>query len=48
MFGNDMIKQDIRTSLLKTYTKIEKTVKIKSKGINYLLQLYGEDIPQML
>lgn len=48
MFGNEMIKQDIRTSLLKTYTKIEREAKVKSKGINYLLMLYGEDIPQML
>ena len=48
MFGNDLLKQDVRTQLLRTHAKIDRELKVKSKGINYLLALYGEDIPQML
>lgn len=34
--------------LLSSYTNIEKSLKLKSKAINYLLGLFGEDITKML
>ncbi|CDW79816.1 UNKNOWN [Stylonychia lemnae] len=48
MFGNDLIKQNMRNQLLGSYSRVEKQLKVKSKSIKYLLDLYGEDIPKML
>lgn len=45
MFGNDLIKQNMRNQLLGSFSKIEKDLKVKSKSIKYLLSLFGEDIP---
>ena len=48
LIGDGIIKQDLRMQLLATYSKIEKELKTKSKAINYLLSLFGENVPQML
>ena len=44
LFGVELIKEDIRTQLLKTYARLENTtagVKVKQpKSLHYLLQLY--------
>lgn len=34
--------------LLSVYANIDKNIKVKSKAINYLLGLFGEDIAKML
>eukprot|EP00347_Sterkiella_histriomuscorum_P016192 403354133 len=48
MFGNDMMKQNMRNQLLGAYSRVDKTLRVKSSSIKYLLSLYGEDIPKML
>lgn len=48
LFGTEMVKQSLKNQLLQSFTKIEREIKVKSRSINYLMQLYGEDIPQML
>ena len=43
--GTDLIREDVKTRLLETYTRMEREFKVKSKAIHYLLLLYGENIP---
>ncbi len=40
--------QDLRMQLLNLYTDIEKAIKVKSRAVNHLLMLFGEDVPKML
>jgi len=46
--GLEMMLRDIRSELLKVYTRIEKNIKNRPKSVFYLLALFGEDVPKML
>lgn len=52
MFGVEMVKENIRSQVLRTYARLEQQGKVKQpKSLHYLLQLYRtnkEDVPQML
>jgi hypothetical protein len=42
LFGIDLIKEDMRTQLLRTYARLSEHAKIKQpKSLHYLLQLYS-------
>lgn len=51
MFGIEILKEDIRSQLLRGYAKLEPKIP-KPKSLHYLLQLYkspdSPSIPQML
>lgn len=43
MFGIDIVKEDIRNHLIRTYSKLENRNKINQpKSLHYLLQLYKD------
>jgi hypothetical protein len=55
LFGVEMVKEDIRTQVLRAYARLEQQAKVKQpKSLHYLLSLYQQDdgtqadVPQML
>jgi hypothetical protein len=54
LFGVEMVKENLRTQLLRMYSRLENSGKVRQpKSLHYLLQLYrgsegGPDVPQML
>ena len=44
LFGIELIKEDIRTQVLRGYARLEQQAKIKQpKSLHYLLTLYQQD-----
>jgi hypothetical protein len=52
LFGVEMVKEDLRTQILRGYARLSEQAKVRQpKSLHYLLQLYtqdGGDVPQML
>jgi len=52
LFGVDLVKEDLRTHILRGYARLSEQAKIRQpKSLHYLLQLYtqdGGDVPSML
>ena len=53
LFGVELVKEDMRTQLLRSYARLSEHAKIRQpKSLYYLLQLFttqdGGDVPQML
>lgn len=48
LFSVDLVKEALRTQLLRAYAKLEGKVVKQPKSLHYLLTLYKSDVPQML